>query len=398
MAWNHTTLEKYIDLLTGFAFKSSSYIEDEDENSVRLLRGDNIVQNRLRWDNVKRYLIKNVDNLDKYFLFDNDIVIAMDRTWVNAGMKLSLVKKEDLPCLLVQRVARIRAKEELNQFFLFYLFNSYRFEQYVKGVQTETAIPHISAKQIKEFSVSIPPIAEQRKIAEILGTCDRQIELTEKAIEAKRKLKRGLMQKLLTGKLHFSEFEGQKWISVKLKDIAIFTNGKAHESDISETGKYIVVNSKFISSESAVQKYSNSCLCPVFKDEILMVMSDVPNGQAIAKCFYVDCDNKYTLNQRICSLKINKENPKFIFYILNRNDYFLKFDDGVKQTNLRKSEVLNCPLNIPLNILEQEKIVDLLNQVDLEMEKLIIQVKLFKSQKKGLMQQLLTGKTRVKVD
>ena len=97
-----------------------------------------------------------------------------------------------------------------------------------------------------------------------------------------------------------------------LNDVTNFRNGKGHEKDISDNGTYIVVNSKFISTEGAICKYSNKQIVPLYKDEILMVMSDLPNGRALAKCFIVDKDNKYTLNQRIGAFKVYSDlmNPK----------------------------------------------------------------------------------------
>ena len=78
-----------------------------------------------------------------------------------------------------------------------------------------------------------------------------------------------------------------------------------------------------------------------------MVMSDVPNGRALAKCMLIDEDDKYTLNQRICSFDNYDYNPVFLCYLLNRHQYFLDFNDGNGQTNLRKNDILNCPLIIP---------------------------------------------------
>ena len=153
------------------------------------------------------------------------------------------------------------------------------------------------------------------------------------------------------------------WKLVQLNDIVKFNNGKGHEQYIDDNGEYIVVNSKFISTNGEIRKYSNENLSPLKKGDITLVMSDIPNGRALAKCFLINEDNKYTLNQRICSLQSKKDNNKFLFYKLNRNKYFMKFNDGVNQTNLRKNEVLECPIELP-PIEEQKKIADILSTVD----------------------------------
>lgn len=170
-------------------------------------------------------------------------------------------------------------------------------------------------------------------------------------------------------KLRFKDQDGNAfpdWEEKKLKNICIFVNGKGHEQVISQYGKYIVVNSKFVSTDGEIVKYSNEQLEPLFKDDIVMVMSDVPNGRAIAKFFYIDEDNKYSLNQRICAIRTN-QNQMFIMKQLNRHKYFLAFDDGAKQTNLKKEDVLKCPVFIP-DIEEQSKIATLLSDIDKKIE------------------------------
>lgn len=186
--------------------------------------------------------------------------------------------------------------------------------------------------------------------------------------------------------LRFRDQDGQDfpdWVEVKLKDISQFINGKGHEQSISPFGQYIVVNSKFISTEGVVKKFSNEQLEPLYVDDIAMVMSDVPNGRAIAKFFYIDEDNKYTLNQRICALRTT-QNQKFIMKQLNRNKYFLAFDDGAKQTNLKKEEVLKCPVGIP-DIKEQEKIAKLLSDIDDKIEKQAVLTEKLKNTKDAML-------------
>jgi type I restriction enzyme S subunit len=124
------------------------------------------------------------------------------------------------------------------------------------------------------------------------------------------------------------------WSVALLPDVCRFRSGKAHEQFISELGRYICVNSKFISTEGRVRKYSTRNVCPARKDDVLLVMSDLPNGKALAKAFYVDQNNLYAVNQRVCALTVYRDSPKYLFYLLNRNPYFLKFDDGVSQTHL----------------------------------------------------------------
>jgi type I restriction enzyme S subunit len=191
-------------------------------------------------------------------------------------------------------------------------------------------------------------------------------------------------------KYRFPDFVNtKKWEETTLGQVADYENGKAHEQDIEDIGDFIVVNSKFISTNGEVKKYTNTAFCPTQKGDILMVLSDVPNGKAIAKCFLVEEDNLYSVNQRICRITPHKLNSKILYYLLNRNPYFLAFDDGVKQTNLRKEDVLNCPLLIPTDPKEQEKIADTLSSIDELINAQNEKLEALKQHKIGLLQSLL---------
>lgn len=173
--WPTVRLGDLSDLLTGFPFKSTQYTEDPAD--PRLLRGDNIAQGVLRWDGVKRWSIQQKENINDYWLQEGDVVLAMDRPWIEAGLKYAQIRPTDLPALLVQRVARLRGSHRLHTRFLAYVIASPAFTQYILGVQTGTAVPHISASQIKDFEFRLPSRLEQEAIADILGTLDDKIEL-----------------------------------------------------------------------------------------------------------------------------------------------------------------------------------------------------------------------------
>lgn len=154
------------------------------------------------------------------------------------------------------------------------------------------------------------------------------------------------------------------WEQRKLGDVAKYRNGRAHENDISEQGKFIVVNSKFVSTNGKVRKFSNKQIEPLFNNEIAFVLSDVPNGRAIARTFLVDKNDKYTLNQRIAGITpIEGVCPYFLHILMNRNKYFLQFDDGAKQTNLSVTDVMEFAEYYPSSG-EQQQIGVLFQQLD----------------------------------
>ena len=190
--WASVQLGEVVDLLTGFPFKSAGYVNHP--KAPRLLRGDNIAQGVLRWDGAKRWPREATDNLTRYWLCRGDVVIAMDRPWIEAGLKYSSIRETDLPALLVQRVARLRGGDRLATRFLNYVIGCRDFTEYVLSVQTGTAVPHISARQIRQFEFTLPPLPEQRAIAHILGTLDDKIELNRRMNETLEEMARALFK------------------------------------------------------------------------------------------------------------------------------------------------------------------------------------------------------------
>lgn len=175
------------DLRTGFPFRSSEFVV-EGAQSVRLLRGDNVAQKRLRWDGVKCLPTTSAGGYSEYLLDDGDVVLAMDRPWIEAGLKVASLCEGDLPALLVQRVARLRARGPLEQRYLKWVLFDDAFTDYLKSVQTGTAIPHISAKQIADYHFSLPSTQQQVSIADILQALDDLIEADRQEARRLRQL------------------------------------------------------------------------------------------------------------------------------------------------------------------------------------------------------------------
>jgi type I restriction enzyme S subunit len=287
---------------------------------------------------------------------------------------------------------------EVNALYLSYTLETDFARKQKRKLGQGNSVVHIYSRDLKKVKIPLPLLPEQKAIASLLSKWDEAIHKNQQLITQKEKRKKWLMKHLLTGKKRLKGFENTKWHLKSLEEVAEFKNGKAHENIIYENGSYTVVNSKFISTEGAVFKCSNENLCPLFINDIVMVMSDIPNGKALAKCFYVNENNKYTLNQRICSIKaFGETDSHFLFFILNRNSHYLSFNNGVGQTNLRKEEVLECPLMMPPKE-EQTAIAQVLQVADREIQLLKTKADKLKEQKKGLMQVLLTGKKRLNLN
>jgi type I restriction enzyme S subunit len=194
--WEVVFVSEYGELLTGFPFSSNKY----STSGIKLLRGSNIKRGQTDWtDELTQYWPKLDLSILQYQLKEGDIVISMDGSLV--GRSFAQLNLSDLPALLLQRVARVRAKNAVEQNYLKEWICSKFFTEHCDSVKTTTAIPHISPQDIRDFPFLKPPtVDEQTAIAKILSDMDEEIQSLQQRLAKTRQIKQGMMQELLTGK------------------------------------------------------------------------------------------------------------------------------------------------------------------------------------------------------
>lgn len=178
----------HLSIVSGFAFPSTGF--SDDGSATRLLRGINVGVSRLKWDETVFWRRTPGDGLDSYEMRVGDLVIGMDRPLINEGMRVAKVTKDDVPCLLLQRVASLHCGPSLNTDFLYALLSSEMFAAHFAPETTGVSVPHISPEQIGDFVIPVPPIDEQEQIATfisresaklgaLMGEAERAIGLLE---------------------------------------------------------------------------------------------------------------------------------------------------------------------------------------------------------------------------
>ena len=173
MKYKTIQLSKAADIIVGFPFASEKF--NLNAQGIRLVRGKNITTGNLRWGDDTRWWDDFSIDLSKYMLKADDIVIGMDGSLV--GKNYAKISENDLPLLLVQRVACIRAKEGYDQRFLWGCIASGTFERYIDSIKTGTSIPHISGGQIGNYLIPDFDLQTQKKVAAILSALDEKIAI-----------------------------------------------------------------------------------------------------------------------------------------------------------------------------------------------------------------------------
>ncbi|PIK13546.1 restriction endonuclease subunit S [Halobacteriovorax sp. JY17] len=405
--WKELTLSSVATLKARIGWQALRKDEYLRRGEFTLVTGTDFKDGFVNWKSCS-YVDKARFSMDKNIqLKENDVLVTKDGT---IG-KVAIVRGINKPATLNSGVFVIRStSKDLSQEYLYLIFKSPYFKSYLSRITAGSTITHLYQKDFVYFNFPVPDIHEQKRFVSVFSNIDNLIHKTTKILEKKKNIKQGLMQELLTGKRRLPEFtknwDGKykktdvgnipiDWDINCLKSFCTFFNGQAHEKFIDKMGKYKLINSKFISTEGGVYKNTNTCIQPLSKGDVVIVMSDIPNGKALAKTFFVESDEKYTLNQRIGGIRARGCFDKFLYYILNRNSYYLSFDSGTGQTNLRKENVLECPIVLPEKIEEQKAICAVLDEANLEIATLSKKLGKYKKIKDGMMQTLLTGEIRL---
>lgn len=343
MIWQTKKLGEICDFYNGlWKGKKPPYIE------VGVIRNTNFTKDGELDGSDIAYLPVEKKQLEKRKLVFGDIILEKSGGGPKqpVGRVIVFNKKEGIFSFSnFTSAIRIKDQDEVDYNYL----HKFLFFSYISGITESmqshsTGIRNLDIHVYKEIEIFIPPLLEQKRIVKILDEVFNKIEKAKENAEKNLKNSKELFESYLQ---NVFANPGKDWEEKILGEVCNFYNGKAHEKAIDANGAYIVVNSKFISSNGEKYKKTKKALFPLVKDDIVMVMSDVPNGKALAKCFIVDKNDTYSLNQRICALRSKVFQTRFLYLQLNRNKYLLDFNNGENQTNLRKDDILNCPLYIP---------------------------------------------------
>ena len=205
--WEVSRLGRLTSLAVGFPFKSEGFTQSGDD--IRLLRGVNIAPGGIRWDNVVRWPVEDVDGFAEYVMRPGDIVLGMDRPIIQGGTRVAVVAPSDVPSLLLQRVARIRVGEDLLRDFTAALLRGKSFSDYLAPIFTGISVPHLSPGQIKGFRFALPSLMEQQAIIEHVNSTTDAVQSTIAAALAQIRLLREYRDRLIadvvTGKLDVRE-------------------------------------------------------------------------------------------------------------------------------------------------------------------------------------------------
>lgn len=403
--WKRYELGNVVDLLTGFAFSSKKFVAP-GARTVRLLRGDNVMQGYIRWNDARYHPIGGSE-LARFALRQGDVVIALDRPVTNAGLKCSVVSHDDLPCLLVQRVARLRGSDKLHQSYLAQItqFDSFKF--HLLGSKTETAVPHVSPRDLREFAFLAPiETTEQRSIAEVLQVWDVAIATTEKLLINSRTKKRNLMQGLLKSHRSFGR-KRVPWSRIDFNRVferIARKNTNQNTNVLTISGQHGLISQRDFFNKSVASK--NLQGYTLLETGDFAYNKSYSNGYPMGAIKpLLNYDSGVVSSLYIC-FRIRPDIEGDIDFYRHYFEAGMLNDEinGIAQEGARNHGLLNVgvkdffklKLHVP-PIQEQRRIAEVLNVAEAEERCIVRELDKLKEEKRVLMNDLLTGKRRVKM-
>jgi len=331
--------------------------------------------------------VENPDNvmMDSLFIVKkDDLIVNITFAWEGA---VALIKETDEGAFVSHRFPTYTFNRDvvIPEYFK-YLIPTKRFI-YELGIISPGGAGRnrvLNRKDFMHLQFVMPPIEEQKKIADILLTWDRAIKILENLIDIKIKFKKSLMKKMLTAKTVFKEFNRNKWVDYEYEKLFETVSSKKNQiakEKYQDTGKYPIVDQ----GKSHIVAYTNedkllfsNIPVIVFGDHTRIIkLIDFPfvvgaDGTQLLKTKYI-CDLKFGF-YALCNLRLPNLGYSRHFKVVKESSFY-----------------------IPLDLKEQKKIARFFLVIDQEIELLYSKLSKVYRYKKGLMQKLLTGKIRVRV-
>ena len=320
------------------------------------------------------------------------------------------INEMGMPVLVSPEYPVFTTTDGLNQDMLVaYLNNMKEFRAYCSAQKKGSTRTRMYFSRLCEFAIPIPPVSEQRRIAEILATCDRVIELKQQLLEEKRRQKRWLMQKLLdcNSGIRLHGYGGE-WTPWQLRDIGAFAKGSGISNDDCISGEYpcikygdiyISYDEYFIDAISHTERdvYDKS---PTVSTGTLLFTGSGEDPNEIGKCTVYLGHHPIAVGGDIIIMNPNRKKvyPLFLTYVLNTYSAVKQksyLGQGYSIVHIYSEDIKRIKVCIPPTIDEQKHIAEIIRTANVEVRSLEEEVTAWQQKKKALMQLLLTGLVRM---
>lgn len=370
--WEVKELSRITNLLTnGFVGKATDHYTNS-EDGVLYIQGYNVDGFKFNFKGIKyvnkEFHLKN----KKSILKEGDLLTIQTGDVGLTGYVPKELEGSNCHALIITRYLKDKAYSR----FYHQYFNSIIGRYRLSRIETGSTLKHINCGDLKKLKVPIPPIPEQKTIADCLSTWDKGIEALSALIASKKEKKKGLMQQLLTGKKRLDGFT-EEWGNSKLVKYITLGNGRDY--------KHL--------NKGTIPVYGTGGVI-AYVDDYLFDGISVGIGRKGTIDKPVLLQGKFwTIDTLFYIKEFKKANPYFMFNLFQTIPW-LSYNQASGLPSLSQKIINDIKVTIP-SLEEQTAISELLNTADKEIDQLEKKLETFKTQKKGLMQVLLTGEKRL---
>jgi type I restriction enzyme S subunit len=343
-------------------------------------------------------MVSNTDRnrLRSYSLKTGDLVFSR----VGSIDRNALIRKTEDGWLFSGRLLRVRVKRAsiITPEYLTYHFHSEPFKQRVREIAVGQTMPSLNTQLLKSVVTIVPTESEQRAISTVLSDTDALIESLDRLIAKKQDVKQATMQQLLTGKTRLPGFSGE-WEVKRLGEVFAISAGSSKSAYISAEGDYWICDMGSVSTEGQliVSKRTSYRGDFLLAGDLIMPKDDIGGGKIIGKVGHIDQDDTYILGDHVYCLRAREGDSRFLTYRINSyetNSALRKKVIGSAQLGLGRKSVEEQEILFP-SPTEQTAIATILSDLDAEIAALEARRDKTRALKQGMMQELLTGKTRL---
>lgn len=417
--WSQTPFKSIKDpddrySFTGGPFGSDLMNKDYQDIGVRVVQLQNIGEGKFNTESKIYTSEEKADSLSTCIIFPGDIVLSKMAEPIARACIVPAISKRYLMCSDGIRVSV--DKNKYDTAYSCYFINSNFFRNEAEIVSTGTTRKRIGLTELAALPFFSPLLKEQKKIAEILISVDKVIELTEIEIEKFKNLKKGMMQNLLTRGIGHTKFKDspigkipESWDVVPLKYYLKIKGGFAFKStDSCDNGaRWLkIANANHGGVDWSVKSYLPISYLVQFSDYVLnegdMVLALTrPITRGVLKISMLrNYDSPCLLNQRVGKIEIkDEEDRNFIFFLMQSDEYMAQLESDILGTDPPNLSPIQAEKFKVPKIPEKER--RRIGEIVMSVERVILakesKLKAVQNMKKGLMQDLLTGKVRVKL-
>ena len=402
--WRLTSLGDISSKVQTGPFGSQLHAHEYTDEGIPVLMPKDLINGRANINSAAKIPETRADDLAKHKLKKGDILFSRRGDVARFG----LITEESEGALCGTGCLKASISKEHSALFLSYFLQKSAVRKWLEQNAVGQTMLNLNTTILSELPIMVASSKqEQQKIAKILSTWDNAISTTERLIDNSTQQKKALMQQLLTGKKRLLDDEGKMfeggWKKVKLGELFNFSTASSKSKFIDNFGQNYILDMGSVTRDGKLKPTKKTLIDKDFlsKGQLIMPKDDIGGGQIIGRVGYVDENCKYILSDHVYCLTSKEGCSLFLSYLINSypiNKQIRRQANGTAQLGLGKKDAEKQTVTVPLELEEQQKIATVLTNADKEIELLEQQLADLQQEKKALMQVLLTGKKRVKLN